>query len=195
MGGELLTARVLLLDQLSVNLKREIFMKKTAAKAKTAAKSKNAMPAEDAPDAIAYLESQHREVEELFKKMDELSDRAHKSRGVIFEEIAHKLTNHAKIEELIFYPEGKDVDKDMTLEAYEEHDVVKQLIAKIKRTETSDETYMAKVTVLKEVVEHHVKEEEEEYFPKTRKDFGAEHLKELGAELKSKFEKLEAKYA
>ncbi|RYZ88593.1 MAG: hemerythrin domain-containing protein [Proteobacteria bacterium] len=164
-------------------------MKKTTAKTKTSAVEN------EAPDAIKFLEAQHREVEDLFKKMEDLSDRAHKSRGVIFEEIAQKLSHHAKIEELIFYPEGKDVDKDLTLEAYEEHDVVKQMIAKIKRTETGDETYMAKVTVLKEVVEHHVKEEEEEYFPKTRKEFGDEHLKELGAKLKAKFDKLEAKQA
>lgn len=148
---------------------------------------------DDSVDAIKYLESQHREVESLFKQMEELGDRAFKAREKVFGEIAHKLSHHAKIEELFFYPEGKNVDKDLTLEAYEEHDVIKHMISKIKRTEASDETYMAKVTVLKEVVEHHVKEEENEYFPKARKEFSSEHLEELGAKLKKKFESLEAR--
>jgi hemerythrin superfamily protein len=147
----------------------------------------------DTPDAIQYLESQHREVESLFKQMEELGDRAFKAREKIFGEIAHKLNHHAKIEELFFYPEGKNVDKDLTLEAYEEHDVIKHMINKIKRTEASDETYMAKVTVLKEVVEHHVKEEEHSYFPEMRKKFGKDHLEELGATMKAKFDALEAR--
>jgi len=145
------------------------------------------------PDAIQLLENQHREVEALFKQLEETSDRAYRARTTIFEEIANKLTNHAKIEEKIFYPEGKEVEEDMTLEAYEEHDVMKHMIAKIRRTEANDETYMAKVTVLKEVVEHHVKEEENEYFPKIREEFEAEFLKELGQEMQAAFEKLEAK--
>ncbi|MBC7658812.1 MAG: hemerythrin domain-containing protein [Chitinophagaceae bacterium] len=149
---------------------------------------------EESPNAITYLESQHREVEALFKQMDELGDRAFKARAQIFEEIARKLTHHAKIEELIFYPEGKSVDKDLTLEAYEEHDVIKQMLAKIKRTEPNDETFMAKITVLKEIVEHHVKEEENEYFPKTKKKFSSEELDELGEKLKTKFEALEARH-
>jgi hemerythrin superfamily protein len=146
----------------------------------------------DAPDAIKYLELQHREVEALFKQMEEIGDRAYKARSSIFEEIARKLSHHAKIEELIFYPEGKEVDEDLTLEACEEHGVIKHLINKIKKTEPSDETFMAKVAVLKEVVEHHVKEEESEYFPETRKAFGNEHLRELGQKMKTKFDRLEA---
>ena len=145
------------------------------------------------PDAIVYLESQHREVEKLFKEIDTLGERAFKKRREIFDTIAQKLSHHAKIEEVLFYPEGKQVDKDLTLEAYEEHDVIKHMIAKIRRTEADDETFMAKVTVLKEVVEHHVKEEEEDYFPKARRKFGRAHLQELGGELKAKFDKLEAR--
>lgn len=126
--------------------------------------------------------------------MDEFGDRAFKARSQIFEEIARKLTHHAKIEELIFYPQGKSADKDLTLDAYEEHDVIKHMISKVKKTEPNDETFLAKVTVLKEIVERHVKEEENEYFPKTRKEFGSERLHELGAALKAKFEALEARH-
>lgn len=148
---------------------------------------------DSAPEATKYLESQHREVESLFKQMEELGDRAFKAREKIFLEIARKLTHHAKIEELFLYPQGENVDKDLTLEAYEEHDLMKHMISKIKRTDSSDESYMAKVTVLKEVVEHHVKEEEKEYFPELRKTFSKDHLEELGATMKAKFDALEAR--
>ncbi|RYZ90166.1 MAG: hemerythrin domain-containing protein [Proteobacteria bacterium] len=148
---------------------------------------------EAAPDAIKLLKNQHREVEALFEELEKTSDRSFKKRETLFEEIARKLTHHAKIEEKIFYPEGKEVDEDLTLEAYEEHDVMKHLISKIRRTDSKDETYMAKITVLKEVVEHHVKEEENEYFPKCKKDWSSEELDELGEEMQKLYDRLEAK--
>lgn len=143
-------------------------------------------------DAISLLESQHREVEELFSEITETTTRASKKRVELFEQIAHKLECHAQIEEQLFYPDGKDVDKDMTLEAYEEHGVVRMLIDQIKATDPADEKYLAKVTVLKEVVEHHVEEEEDEYFPKVRKELGKERISELGIEMKARFDELDA---
>ncbi len=143
-------------------------------------------------NAIDLLESQHREVEALFKQLEETSDRAYKAREHLFEEIAQKLTHHAKIEEKLFYPEGQAADKDLTLEAYEEHEVMKHLISRIRRTETRDETFMAKCTVLKEVVEHHVKEEESDYFPKCKKTMSADELDELGLQMKTLYDRLQS---
>lgn len=140
-------------------------------------------------DAISYLKSQHREVEELFAQIENAENS--KQKKTLFAEVARKLEHHAKIEEKFFYPEGEDVDEDATLEAYEEHEVMRGLIRKIKKTSPGDETFMAKVTVLKEIVEHHVEEEEEEYFPECQKEFGREKLEELGEQLEAAFEKLE----
>ncbi len=151
--------------------------------------------AEENPNAVDYLESQHRQVEALFKQMDELGDRAHKARAELFEEIAHLLSHHAKIEETLFYPQSKDVDKDMTLESYEEHEVMKHLISRLKHTDPKDETFKAKCTVLKEVVNHHVKEEEHDLFPEMKKKYSADELKAIGYELKKKFDSLESRYA
>ncbi len=145
-------------------------------------------------NAIDFLKEQHREVEKLFREFDEASDRAFKRRQRIFEEISHKLSCHARIEEKIFYPEGKPVDKDFTLESYEEHDVMKSLLRKISHTEPSDESFKAKMTVLKEVVEHHVKEEENEFFPRMTKELGEDRLLALGSEMKKEFEKLDSKH-
>lgn len=153
---------------------------------------KEAVVTGEAVDAIELLKSQHREVEALFEEFEKLSERAGKSRMQIFEKIAHKLTCHARIEEKIFYPEGKSIDKDTTMEAFEEHDVVKSLIKKIAQIQPNDESFKAKMTVLKEIVQHHVEEEEGEFFPKMQKELGDERLKELGSEMKVMFDRLDA---
>lgn len=140
-------------------------------------------------NAIEFLKNQHREVETLFKRIESLGDKGGKDKKRIFDEIYEKLDTHARLEEKIFYPEGREADEDMTLEAYEEHDIVRTLLKKIAKTSPSDETFMAKVTVLKEVVQHHVEEEEEEYFPECEKELGEERLEELGQELKEATEK------
>lgn len=157
-------------------------------KSKAAKTETNAAPV----SAIVYLSSQHREVEALFDEIEKAGDRAAKKKEKIFAMIADKLTVHAKIEELIFYPAAKEADEDLVLEAAEEHANVKAMIRKLQRTEGSDETFDAKVKVLKELVGHHVKEEEQELFPKCRGALGDEALLELGAKLQAKFEQLES---
>ena len=147
---------------------------------------------DDSVNAIDFLKEQHREVEALFDEFEKLSDRAVKSRQSLFDEISHKLTCHARIEEKIFYPEGRPVDKDLTLEAYEEHDVIKSMLRKIAHTTPDDETFKAKMTVLKEVVKHHVEEEENTFFPEMEKQLGRDRLEELGMELQQSFERLDA---
>lgn len=145
-------------------------------------------------NAIELLESQHREVERLFDEFEQLGERAFKARMHVFEKISHKLTCHALIEEKVFYPAGKKADKDTTLEAYEEHDVIKSMLKKIAALEPGDETFLAKVTVLKEIVQHHVKEEEGEYFPKVRQDLGEAALMEIGGEMAVMFERLDGQH-
>jgi len=111
-------------------------------------------------DAVALLKADHRTVEELFEKYEKASGDGRKQK--LAEQICMELSVHAKIEEEIFYPacEGK-VEEDLLKEAYVEHDGAKLLIAEIEAGEPSDEFYDAKVKVLSEQIEHHVKEEEQ----------------------------------
>ena len=111
-------------------------------------------------DAIALLKADHRAVEELFAKFEKASGDGRKQ--TLAEEICLELSVHAQIEEEIFYPacEGK-VDEDLLKESYVEHDGAKVLIAEIMNGGPSDEYYDAKVQVLSEQIEHHVKEEEQ----------------------------------
>lgn len=114
----------------------------------------------EAQDAIALLKADHRKVEQLFEDFEKA--RGDGSKRTLAEQICLELTVHTKIEEEIFYPacEGK-VDDDLLKEAYVEHDGAKVLIAEIEAGGPDDEFYDAKVSVLSEQIEHHVKEEEQ----------------------------------
>ena len=115
------------------------------------------MASEDFTDAIALLKADHRKVEELFAKFE----KAQGSKQAIAEQICNELKIHATIEEEIFYPalDGK-IEQDLLDEAYVEHDGAKVLINEIVAGGSGDEFYDAKVKVLSEEIEHHVKEEE-----------------------------------
>lgn len=109
-------------------------------------------------DAIALLKADHRKVEELFEKFEQASSG---KKQAIAEQICNELKIHAMIEEELFYPSlnGK-IEEDTLSEAYVEHDGAKVLINDIMAGGPDDEFYDAKVKVLSEEIEHHVKEEE-----------------------------------
>ena len=117
------------------------------------------MAKEEFTDAIALLKADHREVEELFAKFEDVTGDGAKQK--LAEQICTELKIHTMIEEEIFYPalEGK-IEDDTLSEAYVEHDGAKVLINDIMAGGPDDEFYDAKVKVLSEEIEHHVKEEE-----------------------------------
>jgi hemerythrin-like domain-containing protein len=135
-------------------------------------------------DAIELLTQDHKEVKAMFgvfKKMRESEDRdEHKAELV--QHICTALTIHATIEEEIFYPAVRAAidDQDLMDEADVEHAGAKELIAQLEDSSPNDDHYDAKVTVLGEMIDHHVKEEEGKMFPKARK---AIDTKAVGAEL------------
>lgn len=132
------------------------------------------------PDATELLMGQHREVETLFQKIQTASKRAVRIREGYVAQIEEKLTVHAKIEEQIFYPAVKEVDENLVLEAFEEHEAMRSALQRALDASAKDETFDAKITVLKEIIEHHVKEEETELFPKVRSRLPREALLHLG---------------
>lgn len=111
-------------------------------------------------DATHLLAADHRAVEALFEEFEKASGADRK--GKIAEKICTELKIHAQMEEEVFYPalKGK-IDDDLLKEAYVEHDGAKVLIAEIEAGGPDDEFYDAKVKVLSEMIEHHVKEEEQ----------------------------------
>jgi hemerythrin superfamily protein len=140
----------------------------------------------EAPDALELIHSDHEEVSALFEQaLNDETPSAQRRKATA--QILQALTVHAEMEEQLFYPAlrkaGGREDRDMVLEAYEEHGVVKDLIAKIEAIQGRDETLKAKLTVLKELVQHHVKEEESEIFGEARKRLGDDRLQALGEEM------------
>jgi len=146
-------------------------------------------------NATALLEADHEAVTKLFKQFKTASDKHdHNKQEMIVDEIIAALTVHATIEEEIFYPAVKKARaqhiKDEVREAYEEHAQIKVLLAALGKLTPEDESYEAKVKVLKEDVEHHVKEEEGEMFPDAEKFLGKERLELLGNQLANRREEL-----
>jgi hemerythrin-like domain-containing protein len=127
-----------------------------------------------AKDACDLLDADHKAVKKMFKEYEELTES--KARGAaqkkkdLAQQICHELTVHARIEEEIFYPAVRETikDKDLIAEAAVEHQTAKDLIAQIEGMGEPDEMFDAKVKVLGEYIEHHMKEEKNEIFPKAR---------------------------
>lgn len=124
-------------------------------------------------DACDLLDADHKAVKKMFTEFEELTE-AHGStrekKRLLAEKICLELTVHAQIEEEIFYPAIRKAIKDelMMNEAEVEHTTAKDLIAQIQGRDPGDPLYDAKVLVLGEYIDHHVKEERTEMFPKAR---------------------------
>lgn len=144
---------------------------------KSVAKNMQSSPASaPAGDAIELLEAQHREVEGLFGEIEAAGKRAFLTKKKLFETLNEKLSLHMKLEESILYPVAKKIDDDAVLEAAEEHANVKAMLRKLSGIEASDETFDAKIKVLKELIQHHVKEEETKLFPECKKALAEKEL-------------------
>ena len=145
-------------------------------------------------DAFALLTADHRTVKGMFKEFEKLSkqDDVDEEKAQLVRQICNELTVHAQVEEEIFYPALREAidDEDLMDEADIEHASAKDLIAQLEGMEPGDDHYDARVTVLGEYVDHHVKEEEGEMFSKARKaDVDAA---ELGAQIAERKEELKA---
>ena len=143
-------------------------------------KSSDASP----QDAIRLLTADHKSVKALFEAFEKIKGRenADDEKADLVQRICTELTTHTTIEEEIFYPAVREAiaDEDLMDEADVEHASAKDLISQLEEARPKDDHYDAKVTVLGEMIDHHVKEEEKEMFPKARKAIDVE---EVGAEL------------
>ena len=136
-------------------------------------------------DAFNLLKTDHKTVAGIMDKIEDTTERAVKGREELFTQLKTELDIHAEIEEKILYPvlEKAEETHDISLEAYEEHRIVKQLLNELAAEPKDAEEWTAKFKVLKENVEHHVEEEEGEMFKDARKVLSQEEIDELGARL------------
>ena len=135
-------------------------------------------------DAFELLKADHKKVNELF---DQLEAATGKAKLDVFNQIKTELELHTHIEETIFYPalEKPEETHDLTLEAYEEHKTVKTLLTELSGARTADDQWQAKAKVLRENVEHHVDEEENELFDKADDALSDEEIEALGQRMEA----------
>jgi hemerythrin superfamily protein len=141
-------------------------------------------------DALKLLKEQHDEVEELMETLEKA--RKTERKEALFEELADKLAAHATMEEKLFYPAVKAKrTEELVLESTEEHLAVKRVLADMLQLDVEDEHFDAKLTVLKEEVRHHARDEEEKkLFPLVRKLLSKEDLEDLGSRMEEMFDEL-----
>ncbi len=137
-------------------------------------------------DAITLLKADHKDIRRLFRDFEAAGDRAIKKKAKIVRKIIELLTVHTYVENEVMYPEVRallpDLDEDI-LESYEEHHVADVLCMELFGMPADAERFDAKTRVLIETVTQHIKEEEQDWFPKVRAGLDRKQLQKLGAKI------------
>jgi hemerythrin-like domain-containing protein len=131
------------------------------------------------------LIKQHKEVKGIFKQLEDGSAKA----PALLKQLANNLAAHMTIEQEIYYPAVEQLKKDLVLESYEEHSLAELGLKRLLETSPKDESFKAKVTACKELIEHHVEEEEDELFRAVDQKMSADVLREMAKEMKTRFDK------
>jgi hypothetical protein len=144
-------------------------------------------------DALTLLKGDHDKVKAMLDKLDKTTERAEVTRTDGLQDLKAELTVHETIEEELLYPALMEFakTKDITLEAFEEHHVVDSIMAELEATDIEDEAWAAKLTVMKESLEHHIEEEEDDMFKKARQVMDDSELEKLGDRMVARKAELE----
>ena len=139
-----------------------------------------------AKDAIVLLKEDHKAMRKLFRQFEKAGTDAKATKDRVARQIIEELTVHTYLENECMYPEVRtllpEVEDDV-LESYEEHHVADVLVVELSAMKPQDERFTAKTTVLIENVDHHIDEEEKDWFPKVREGLGRKVLQDLGADM------------
>jgi hemerythrin-like domain-containing protein len=138
--------------------------------------------------ATKLLEEQHRKVEAAFEKIESAAG----DPSALLKELANDLAAHMSIEQQLFYPAVREVNAELVDESYEEHSMAELALKRLLRTSPADPAFRARVTVLKELIEHHVDEEESDLFPAVDDALGDAKLEQLGTRMEKVFKEARA---
>ncbi len=146
-------------------------------------------------NAIQLLKQDHQRMKHILDALEETTERGVKTREELYAKMRTALTIHEEIEEKILYPVLKSHPKlkDIVLEGYEEHHVADLIVAELDGLPVDDETWGAKLKVMKENIEHHIEEEEEKMFLKAADELSRTELQELGEQMEAYKKELEGK--
>ena len=142
-------------------------------------------------NAIELLETQHRDIDDLFARLERGAG-SDKARQKLFDDLADLLAIHASIEELHFYPAVKAAKTEEKVEhSLEEHVGIKRKLSLCMATSLSSDKFLERLRALAHEVQHHVGDERNELFPKVRRMFDADQLEALGQEMTSTMAELQ----
>ncbi|HEX9162623.1 MAG TPA: hemerythrin domain-containing protein [Thermoanaerobaculia bacterium] len=152
------------------------------------------------PNAIAMLKSDHANVKRLLRELDGTGDRAVKERERLVSEIEREVKLHSQIEEEVFYPafkaaSEKTQSEDLFYEATEEHHLVDIELPSLKAANPKSKEFGAKAKVLRDLIEHHIREEEGQMFVKARQLFSDDQLRQLGDLMQARKDSAEAMWS
>ncbi|HWQ20139.1 MAG TPA: hemerythrin domain-containing protein [Methanotrichaceae archaeon] len=133
-------------------------------------------------DILDIIKSDHDKVLGIFDDMEKMESKTASARDRPFQTLISELTKHMDAEEKVFYPALESKHRDDVLEAIEEHNVARTVSDQMDNAEKDTDTWMAKLKVLKELIEHHIEEEEGKIFDEARKDLSKDRLSDLGRE-------------
>ena len=135
-------------------------------------------------NAIELLMQDHKEASSMMDQL-EVADKGDRSAKDIFLQLKEALTMHTQIEEQIFYPALKNYEEtsDMIPQAFEEHQEVDQILAEMSSLNAGNDEFMDRLTELRDSIEHHVEEEENEMFPKAEQVLGQSRLQAMGRQM------------
>jgi hypothetical protein len=138
-------------------------------------------------NALELLKNDHQKVSGILDKLGQTTERALKTRDDLFVRLKEELELHAHVEEIIFYPavESEAKTRADTLEAYEQHDVVKRLLDEMSELPVDSERWTAKLRVLTDSIEGHVKMEEDDMFVGAGEVLTEEQLDDLGGQIEA----------
>ncbi len=144
-------------------------------------------------DALQLLKEDHDKIKKILMHLESTTDRGVKTREEFYTKVRAELQAHETIEEEILYPALVEHPKakELVLEAYEEHNVVDSVLAEIDALPYDDETWGAKLTVMRESIEDHIDEEESEMFEQCRRVFDRDELAGLGDRMEARKQELQ----
>jgi hemerythrin-like domain-containing protein len=143
-------------------------------------------------DAIVMLREDHQQIKRLFREFEDAGDNAYATKQKIADQILELLTVHTYLENECMYPRTREMVPSIEseiLESYEEHHVADVLCMELAAMSPDHDHFAPKMSVLMENVRHHIKEEEENWFPTVREKVGRKALQEIGEEMAALREK------
>lgn len=134
--------------------------------------------------ATELLEKQHRKVETLFKR---LAKGGKTAQNGALEELASNVAAHMAIEQEIFYPAIRSIDEKRVIESFEEHALAEMALKRLLATPRNHIAFQARLEAVKDLLMHHIEEEEDELFPEVEESMDEDELVDLGKRMKARF--------